>query len=259
MRPLGVVIFDPAGKDRARLTDREEQRLVEQLVAHATIKALDEHVLRWSAGCDIMPLDPDIAAPGQHRVRRQLRPVVADDHLRCTAPGDQIAQLAHDPPVRDRRIDHRRQALARHVIDDVDHPEASLGDELIVDKVQAPALVRKRQHRRRGPRADGASSSLPAAHRQPFLPIEPLRLFAVDGDAVPAEQDMQAAIAEPPTLLRQLTQPRPQVAIIGSTRAVSHTRAIRSNDSTRPLLVHPQRHLKMRDSFPLRGGRHHFF
>lgn len=45
----------------------------------------------------------------------------------------------------------------------------------------------------------------PAAHRQPFLAIKPLRLLAVDGDAVPAKKNMQAAIAEPSTLLRQLT------------------------------------------------------
>lgn len=51
----------------------------------------------WPAGCDIMPLDPDIAGPGQHRVRRQLRPVVADDHLRRATPGDQIAELTQDP------------------------------------------------------------------------------------------------------------------------------------------------------------------
>src|SRR3546814_6414370 len=70
---------------------------------------------------------------------------------------------------------------------------------------------------------------------------------------------MRAAVGEPPTLLRQLSQPRPLVAIIGSTLAVSHALAIRSDDSTRPPLVHPQRRLKMRDSFPLRGGRHQFF
>ena len=46
MRPLGVVIIDPAGEDRAGLTDREEQRLVEQLVAHATIKAVTWKGLR---------------------------------------------------------------------------------------------------------------------------------------------------------------------------------------------------------------------
>lgn len=95
-----------------------------------------------------------------------LIPDLIPDHLRRTASDDQIAQLAHDPPTRDRRIDHRCQALAHHVIDDVEHPEASPGDELVVDEVQAPALVGKRQHRRRGPRADGAPSSLPAAHRQ---------------------------------------------------------------------------------------------
>src|SRR5512139_2024560 len=88
------------------------------------------------------------------------------------------------------------------------------GAQMLVDEVQAPALVGKRQHRRRCPRADGAPSSLPATHRQPFLAIQPLRLLAVDGDTVPAKQDMQAAITEPPTLLRQLAQARPQVAII---------------------------------------------
>lgn len=80
------------------MADREEQHLVEELVAHATIKALDEPVLRQLAGRDVMPLDPHIARPCEHGVRRQLGPVVADDHLRRTARSDQIAQLAHDTP-----------------------------------------------------------------------------------------------------------------------------------------------------------------
>jgi hypothetical protein len=46
MQPLGVVIIDPAREDRARLADLEEQRLVEQLVARATVEAFDEPVLR---------------------------------------------------------------------------------------------------------------------------------------------------------------------------------------------------------------------
>ena len=205
MRPLGIVVVSPAGEDRAGLTDRKEQRLVEQLVAHATIKTLDEPVLRRLARRDVMPLDADIAGPGEHRVRGELGAVIADDHLRRSAPGDQIIQLAHHPSARDRSIDHSRQTLARHIVDDVEHAEPPPGDELVVDEVQAPALVGKSQHRCRCPRADSALASLPAPDRQPLLAVEPLGLLAVDRDAVPAKQDVEPPVAEPPTLLRQLT------------------------------------------------------
>lgn len=57
------------------LADGEEQRLVEQLVAHATVEAFDEPVLRRLARRDVMPLDAHVAGPGEHRVRRQFGPV----------------------------------------------------------------------------------------------------------------------------------------------------------------------------------------
>ena len=60
--PLGVVVVHPAGEDQARLADREGQRLVEKLVAHATIEALDEPVLRRLARRDVMPTSPDQAS-----------------------------------------------------------------------------------------------------------------------------------------------------------------------------------------------------
>lgn len=53
MWALDVVMMDPAGEDRAGLTDREKQRLVEQLVAHTVVEPkagvaqpLDEPFLR---------------------------------------------------------------------------------------------------------------------------------------------------------------------------------------------------------------------
>ncbi len=206
-----------------------------------------------------MPLDADVAGPGKHRVRRQFGSVVADDHRRFAKFGDQIGQLAHDPPARNRRVHHRPEALARHVIDDVEDAEPSAGDQLVVHEVQAPALVGERQHRRGRPCANRAPSSLPARDCQPFLAVEPLDLLAVDRDAVPAQQDVQTPMAEPPALLRQLTQTRPQVAIICPTRTIPHARAIRSDNRACPPLAHPQRCLEMRDRLSLRGGRHHFF
>jgi hypothetical protein len=59
------------------------------------------------------------------------------------------------------------------------------------------------------------------------LAVEPLRLLAVDRDAVAPKQGVQTPIGEPPTFLRQLAPPRPQVAIICPARAIPHALAIR--------------------------------
>ncbi len=87
----------PSGQGRSAPADREKQCLVEKLVAHATVEALDEPVLRRLARRDIVPLHAGVARPRQHRVRGQLSPVVADDHPGCAAFGNQIAQLANHP------------------------------------------------------------------------------------------------------------------------------------------------------------------
>ena len=68
-------------------------------------------------------------------------------------------------------VDHRRQTLARHILDYVQHAEAPISGELAMDEVKAPALVGQRQHGSRCPRAHGALSSLPTTHRQAFLAV----------------------------------------------------------------------------------------
>src|SRR5690606_33929305 len=70
---------------------------------------------------------------------------------------------------------------------------------------------------------------------------------------------MQAAIAEPPTSVRQLPQLLSQLGIVASRRAVAHALAIGTNDTARPSLAHPVAGLEMSHSFPPGGGRHHFF
>lgn len=88
-----------------------------------------------------MPLNADLPAPGEDRVRRQLGAIIADDHPWLAALGDQIGELAHDPTPRYRRIGHRTQALAGHIVDDVEHSEPASRRHLIVHEVQAPSLV----------------------------------------------------------------------------------------------------------------------
>ncbi len=75
-----------------------------------------------------------------------------------------------------------------------------------MDEVEASTLVRQRQHRSRRSGPDSTSAAASPPHRQTFLPIEPLDLFPVDHHALPAQQDMQTAIAEPATLVGQFAQ-----------------------------------------------------
>jgi len=81
--------------------------------------------------------------------------------------------------------------------DHVEHAEPPARRHLIMDEVEAPALVRQRQHRSR---CSGSNSPLAAASSpdpEPFLLVDTLRLLAVDHRALPAQQDVQTAIAGP--------------------------------------------------------------
>jgi hypothetical protein len=206
-----------------------------------------------------VPLDLCLARPDQHRVRGQLGAVIADDHAWPTTFGNQADQLAHDPLAGDRGVHHRTQAFARDVVDDVEHAESPASGKLVMHEVQAPALVGERQHRPRRPRADGAPSPLPAPDRQPLLPVDPLRLLAVDRDAVPPQQDVQSAVAETASLAGQLAQTCPQILVALATRAVAHARPVGPDHGAGAPLAHPEPSLQPRDRLPLGGHAHHFF
>jgi hypothetical protein len=51
-------------------------------------------------------------------------------------------------------------------------------------------------------------------HRQPLLAVEAEQLLVVQRDALPPQQDVQAPIAEAPTLARKPLQPATQLHVI---------------------------------------------
>lgn len=57
MRAFVVVIVRPSPDRRFGVIEPEEQRFVEQFVAHATVEALAKAVLHGLARRDVMPLD----------------------------------------------------------------------------------------------------------------------------------------------------------------------------------------------------------
>ena len=128
-----------------------------------------------------------------------------------------------------------------------------------MDEVEAPALVRQRQHRSRCSGPDGTIAAASPPHRQTFLLSEPLGLLAVDHHAFPARQDVQTTIAEPAPLVGQIAQPLAQAGILVLDGTIAHTFAISIDDTARPPLAYPMKCLEMCGRFPLRDGRHHFF
>ena len=104
---LPVAVFHPDRDLYAGIGHGREQRLVEQLVPHATINALDLVVLHRSAWGDVMPLHADLAAPCQPCITGGLVAIVADDHGWLATLRDQLGQLTNDTAPRDRRVRHR--------------------------------------------------------------------------------------------------------------------------------------------------------
>lgn len=88
VRPLAVVVGDPGSKLPPGVVETEEQGLVQELVAHPAVEALDERVLDRLARCNEVPVDGVVLAPSQHRVAGELGAVVRDDRTRLAALGD---------------------------------------------------------------------------------------------------------------------------------------------------------------------------
>jgi len=172
MRSALIVVSDPAGNRLARMIETEEQALVEKFVAHAAVEALAESVLHRLPRRDEMPDDPVILRPAEHGVRRELSSVVRDDHAGFAASLDQRRQLARHASAGNRDVGDRRQALPRHVVDDVQDAEAATAGELVVDKIQRPAGVGRRLDQDRRPRSCGAPTRPTLADRKALFAIE---------------------------------------------------------------------------------------
>src|SRR5262245_43912506 len=85
MWALGVVISHPRGDSPPRMIEPEEQALIEKLIAHPPVEGFDVAVLRWLAGCDVVPFDAVLLRPGEDRVGGQFGSVIGDDHLGLAA------------------------------------------------------------------------------------------------------------------------------------------------------------------------------
>ena len=79
------------------MAQRCEQRLVEALIAKATIEAFDKSVLGGFAGSDVMPIDHAILGPFEQGGTGELGAVVANTQPWLASPGDDRVQRPADP------------------------------------------------------------------------------------------------------------------------------------------------------------------
>ncbi len=213
VRPPLVVVVGPDRDLCPGMIEAKEQALVEKFVAHATVEALAEAVLHRLSRRDKMPDDVVVLRPGEHRVRRELGPVVGDDQAGFATPFDQRRQFTRHAPTGDRGVGDRRQAFARHVVDDVEDPESPTAGELVVDEIQRPAGVGDRLDEDRRPRSHGAPPRPTLAHREAFFAVEPVDAVDPGRFAVLAQQDEQPSIAEPLPLIGEIAQLRPKFCV----------------------------------------------
>jgi len=91
-----IVVVAPCRDHAAGMAQRREQVFVEALLAHPPVEALHQAVLHWLAWRDVVPIDLAVFLPSQHRIRGQLRAVVADHHAWIAAQFCDTVQLAGD-------------------------------------------------------------------------------------------------------------------------------------------------------------------
>lgn len=73
-----------------------EHGLIEQLVAHPTVAALDEPILHGLSRRDVVPFDPVLGTRPQDHITGQFRPMIADYHAGLFAALDQSHQVTRD-------------------------------------------------------------------------------------------------------------------------------------------------------------------
>lgn len=270
VRPPGIVIIDPDGDLFTGMSHTGEQRLIQQFVAHPAVEALDEGVLGWLARRRVMPLDPGLAAPFSTAFEVSSVPLSLTimPGLPRTAISLVNSRTTRLPEIkvsgtaaRHSRVTSSTTLSTRNGDPSPSGRAQNRGSSVGWEALE-PAPARGIQPPASAP-CDAAGQTFLAIaqatrHAGHAAKAKPLRLLAVDRDAFPPQQDVQAAITEPATLMRQIAQLLAQAFVARPLGLLKNARSPRRNDPARPPLADIRQGLKMRDRFPLGSSRYHF-
>src|SRR5205814_9448389 len=130
--------------------------------------------------------------------------------------------------------------------------------QLVMQKVERPALVGTLRHGQRCPGAERPLATAATADLKPFLDIEAAQLLVIQHDALAPQQDVQPPIAKAPPHSGDLAQPGANDAVISSPAAVADRTAVHADRLACPPLAHPVDLAEMSGGLSSGGGRHHF-
>src|SRR5262245_16914719 len=171
MRTHAIIVPSPLLDDDLRLAKRRKYLPVEQLIAQPPIEALDIAVLPRAAALDVSRARAHRPDPPLHSLGNELRPLVRADVRRYTAHQEQIGQRLDDVHRVELACHLDGQALARELVDDVEHAILPPVRGAVLDEVIGPHMVRSLRSK---PNAGAVGQPKPASFRLPAWNLQPL-------------------------------------------------------------------------------------
>ena len=150
------------------------------------------------------------------------------------------------------------QTFPGEVVDDGEDAEAPAVAQLVMQKIERPALVRTLRQGQRRPSPERSLAAAATANLQPFLGIEPAQLLMVQQEAFAPQQDMPSAVAEATSDRGALAQPRANDTIIRPPAAIADRAAVHPDRLACLPLAHPADLAEVSGGLSSGGGRDHF-
>jgi len=180
-------------------------------------------------------MQPDfaIASPACHRQAREFGPVVHNDGLRKAADCADCIECTRDPSSRKRRINLDGETFTRVVVHDIQRSYSPTRLKTIVNKVERPSFVYRRDNRRRRspPECDTALQAL--ANLQMCLTINAQHPLDVYDPSIATNQYGEAPEAEPSPLRSEFFKACTKWAVVLWNANIPNHPSIRADISTR--------------------------
>jgi hypothetical protein len=198
--PNRVVVASPALDDDLGLAQSVENLAVEQLIAKASVEALDVAVLPGAAPLDVGGLGTDSRDPVLYRLGDELRSVVGPDVSGNAPQDEQIGQNVNHIDRLELAGDTDRQTFVGELVEHVEHSVLATIMGAILDEVIGPdmiALLRPQPDARSVGQPEPAALGLLMGDLQPLALPDTLDPLVVDCPARLAQQfgDLAVAIA----------------------------------------------------------------
>ncbi len=143
MRALAIVLFTPGFYLAPRVVERDEDLLVETLLAQPALERFHEGVLNRLARLDELQPHAGSICPFIHHPAAELGAVVGLDHRRRRA---RLAQPLQHPGYRHagkRCVHLDRQAFPDSLIDHHQRPQAAPAQQRVMNEIDRPRVVNR--------------------------------------------------------------------------------------------------------------------